>query len=118
MEVPADFNEVGWFTPGGRPGGMGPTVIAGHVDSPTGPAVFFELRDLVEGERLQVTDTSGTVFEYEIYRVGDYPKAQFPTAEVFGAILTDEVRLITCTGLFDDSIGHYEDNRVVFARRV
>jgi hypothetical protein len=37
---------------------------------------------------------------------------------VFGALLDDEVRLITCTGLFDESVGHYEDNRVVFAARV
>lgn len=118
MEVPVDYDDVGWFTSGGRPGGIGPTVIAGHVDSPTGPAVFSELDEMVDGELVEVTDTAGTVFRYEVYRVGDYPKAEFPTEEVFGAIPTDEVRLITCTGLFDSSIGHYEDNRVVFARRV
>ena len=116
MEVPDDWDAVGWFTGGGRPGGIGPTVIAGHVDSPTGPAVFLRLTELAAGDRVQVTDVAGTVFDYEVYRVGDYAKKDFPTAEVFGALPTDEVRLITCTGLFDSSIGHYEDNRVVFAR--
>lgn len=118
MEVPGDFGDVGWFTGGGRPGGIGPTVIAGHVDSSAGPAVFHRLRELVVGDTVRVTDAAGGVFEYRVTRVGDHPKADFPTAEVFGATLRDELRLITCTGLFDTSIGHYEDNRVVFAERM
>lgn len=115
MEVPTDFADVGWFTGGGRPGGIGPTVIAGHVDSASGPAVFARLSDLVVGDTVRVTDVAGTPFDYVVTRVGDYAKAHFPTAEVFGATATDELRLITCTGLFDRSVGHYEDNRVVFA---
>lgn len=118
MEVPSDFGDVGWFTGGGKPGGPGPTVIAGHVDSVTAPAVFARLGELVVGDRVQVTDVAGATFEYEIYEVGDYPKADFPTARVFGAVASDEVRLITCTGLFDSSTGHYLDNRVVFGKRV
>jgi len=115
MEVPSDFDDVGWFTGGGRPGGVGPTVIAAHVDSTSGPAVFARLTDLVAGDRVRVTDVTGTVFDYVVTRVGDYAKADFPTTEVFGALPSDELRLITCTGLFDRSVGHYEDNRVVFA---
>jgi sortase (surface protein transpeptidase) len=118
MEVPQDFSRVGWFTGGGRPGGIGPTVLAGHVDSAVGPAVFFDLGLLQAGDRFSVTDVAGAVFDYEVYRAEDFPKDEFPTGEVFGALLDDEVRLITCTGLFDESVGHYEDNRVVFAARV
>jgi len=115
MEVPTDFDDVGWFTGGGRPGGVGPTVIAAHVDSTSGPAVFARLGELVPGDSVRVSDVTGQVFDYVVTRVGDYAKADFPTTEVFGAVPTDELRLITCTGLFDRSIGHYEDNRVVFA---
>jgi hypothetical protein len=32
--------------------------------------------------------------------------------------MTDEVRLITCGGVYDDLIGRYTDNLVVFASRV
>lgn len=117
MEVPADFARVGWFTGGGRPGGHGPLVIAGHVDSPRGPAVFVRLRDLVPGDAIEVTDVAGAVHEYSVVEVADYPKSAFPTARVFGAVTDDELRLITCGGYFDRSIGHYEDNRVVYAVR-
>lgn len=117
MEVPADFDDVGWFTGGGRPGGRGPLIIAAHVDSPTGPAVFLRLRELVPGDNVIVTDSAGHAHRYRVTEVADYPKAAFPTARVFGAVTTDELRLITCGGVFDSSAGSYEDNRVVYAER-
>lgn len=117
MEVPENFDEVGWFTGGGRPGGPGPVVIAGHVDSPTGPAVFIRLRELAPGDTVDVADSDGVVHRYVVTAVADYPKAAFPTSAVFGATAADELRLITCGGVFDASAGSYEDNRVVYAAR-
>jgi LPXTG-site transpeptidase (sortase) family protein len=118
MEVPEDYDDVGWFTGGGMPGGVGPTVIAGHVDSRSGPAVFFRLGEMVVGDRFTLTGVDGSAFEYEVYKTEDHAKAQFPTVDVFGATMTDEVRLITCGGVYDESIGRYTDNLVVFASRV
>lgn len=118
MQVPTDFDDVGWFTGGGRPGGPGPLVIAGHVDSPTGPAVFVRLREVQVGDLVEVVDTAGTAHAYVVRETADYPKSAFPTAEVFGAVPSDELRLITCGGIFDTAAGSYLDNRVVFAVRV
>ena len=115
MEVPVDADEVGWFTGGGRPGGRGPTVVAAHVDSTSGPAVFFRLSELVPGDEVTVTTVEGTVVRYVVDEVVDVPKAEFPTARVFGAQPTDQLRLITCGGVFDPGSGHYDQNRVVFA---
>ncbi|MFD1713046.1 class F sortase [Amnibacterium flavum] len=118
MYVPAEWNDVGWFTGGGRPGGRGPTVIAGHVDSVSEPAVFYRLAELVPGDTVEVTDVNGAVTTYAVSEVTDFPKAQFPTGRVFGALPTDELRLITCGGFFDPSAASYVDNTVVFAVRV
>ncbi|MFF0909931.1 class F sortase [Microbacterium enclense] len=118
MEVPVDYDEVGWFTGGGRPGGTGPTVIAAHVDSPTGPAVFQRLKELVVGDVVEVRDATGTLHMYRVTETADYPKAAFPTARVFGATAQDELRVITCGGIFDREAGSYVDNRVVYAVRV
>ena len=118
MEVPEDYDDVGWFTGGGLPGGVGPTVIAGHVDSRSGPAVFFRLGEMVVGDRFTVAGVDGTTFDYEVYKIEDHAKAEFPTVDVFGATMTDEVRLITCGGEYNESIGRYTDNLVVFASRV
>ena len=118
MEVPVDADDVGWFTGGGRPCGRGPTVVAGHVDSASGPAVFARLDELVVGDEVVLTDVDGGVARYVVSEVVDVPKAEFPTARVFGAQPTDELRLITCGGVFDRGSGHYDQNRVVFADRV
>lgn len=118
MEVPVDFDDVGWFTGGGRPGGSGPTVIAAHVDSPTGPAAFIDLDELVVGDAVAVTGGDGTVHDSVVTRVEQYAKNAFPTAEVFGASARDELRLITCTGVFDPGASSYVDNLVVYAERV
>lgn len=118
MEVPADWDRAGWFTGGSRPGGPGATVIAGHVDSPTGPAVFFRLTELDVGDPVEITDVNGTVHHYEVYRIEDLPKDDYPTHIVFGATPADELRLVTCTGEFDGAAQRHLDNRVVFARAV
>lgn len=115
MEVPVDYDEVGWFSGGGRPGGNGPTVIAAHVDSPTGPAVFQALEDLAVGDVVEVYGADGVAHVYRVTETADYPKSAFPTARVFGATARDELRLITCGGVFDRDAGSYVDNRVVYA---
>lgn len=115
MEVPEDWDAVGWFTDGGAPGGRGPTVLAGHVDSTTGPAVFYDLNRLTPGDAVEVTDEEDTVHEYVVDRVEEHAKSDFPTHEVFGASPQDELRLITCGGEFDTAANSHEENLIVFA---
>jgi hypothetical protein len=61
---PADPDVAGWYRRGAVPGEQGPTVIAGHVDSRTGPAVFFHLDELAPGDPVQVARSDGRAFDY------------------------------------------------------
>lgn len=115
LEVPADPDRVGWFSGGGRPGGSGPTVVVGHVDSDTGPAVFAGLRELGPGDEVVLTSDDGRTTTYAVTEVGDVPQQPFPTEQVFGATVDDVLRLITCTGPYDDAAGRYTENRIVTA---
>jgi sortase (surface protein transpeptidase) len=90
-------------------------VIAGHVDSTSGPAVFFRLRDLRAGDEVLVTRADHSVVRFAIDRLQQFPKASFPTAAVFGATPGPTLRLITCTGAFDETARSYLDNLVAFA---
>jgi hypothetical protein len=119
LEVPKDFARAGWWTPGPTPGQFGPAVIAGHVDSKRGPAVFYRLGALRPGADVRVTRADGSVARFTVDRVGRYAKDAFPTAEVYGNTTNRaELRLITCGGDFDRSTGHYVDNVVAFAHLV
>ncbi len=119
LEVPEDPARVGWFTGGGKPGETFPTVIVGHKDSRTGPAVFARLTELQVGEQVSVVDTRGKRFTYQVDEVRDVPQdGRFPTEDVYGETAEPELRLITCTGPYDRGIGRYTENRVVFASLV
>ncbi|MFD0482217.1 class F sortase [Kineococcus sp. GCM10028916] len=115
LEVPVDYQQVGWFTGSAAPGATGPAIIAGHVDSTSGPAPFFRLRDLVAGDEVVVTGADGQRRSFSVDGVEQYPKDRFPTAAVYGPAPGPVLRLITCGGSFDRSVGHYRDNVVVFA---
>jgi sortase (surface protein transpeptidase) len=117
-EVPQDYALAGWFRDGGRPGGRGPTVLLGHVDSQSGPAVFYRLRDLTPGDVVEVGTDDGTVARYAVQRTEQVPKDDFPTFAVFGATADDVLRLVTCAGEFDRGARSYEDNLVVHANRI
>ena len=115
MEVPGDFQVAGWFTGAPQPG---PAVIAGHVDSRTGPAVFYRLRDLRPGDQIRVVRADRRVVRFKVDSLASYPKQSLPPDAVYGATTTPALRLITCAGSFDRSSRSYRDNLVVSATRV
>jgi sortase (surface protein transpeptidase) len=118
LQVPGDFDVTGWFTGGPAPGETGPAVIAGHIDSRGGPAVFYRLRELRAGQRVTVTRRDGSSVHFAVDGVAQYPKDAFPTMAVFGPSPDPLLRLITCGGAFDRSQRSYRDNVVVTARLV
>lgn len=114
-EVPEDFGQVGWYVQTREPGEIGPAVLAGHIDSREGPAVFVDLDELQPGDEIIVTDGAGQERRFVVDELGQYPKDDLPD-EVFGfGEPTPQLRLITCGGSFDRSSGHYRDNVVVYA---
>ncbi len=115
MQVPADFSRAGWLTVAPAPGQRGPAVIAGHVDSRRGPAVFFRLRELVPGDEVQVVQRDGDVVSFTVRSSLDFAKNRFPTDLVYGPAPGPVLRLITCSGEIDPVSGHYVNNTVVFA---
>jgi Sortase domain len=115
LAPPVDFARPGWFAEGVEPGQPGPAVIAGHVDSRDGPAVFYRLRELAAGDVVELERADGSTVTFRVTEVATYPKDAFPTEAVYGPVPGAELRLVTCTGTFDDDTGHYVDNLVVFA---
>jgi sortase (surface protein transpeptidase) len=116
LEVPSDFDDTGWYTGGPAPGETGPAVIAGHIDSQRGPAVFYRLRELRPGDEITVGRADGSSVRFTVDGIAQYPKRAFPTEAVFGPSPDPILRLITCGGSFDRSRRSYRDNVVVTAR--
>jgi hypothetical protein len=115
LEVPDDVGATGWWSGGTRPGGAGPAVVVGHVDSESGPAVFYRLRDLEAGDRVDLVGADGAEVTFTVDDVATVPKDAFPTAAVYGPTPAPSLRLVTCGGEFDDETEHYRSNTIAYA---
>ncbi|MER7505672.1 class F sortase [Nonomuraea pusilla] len=105
---------AGWYTGSAVPGEKGASVIVGHVDTKTAPAVFYRLRQLRKGEIVKVERSDGKVVRFKVDAIEQVHKDRFPTRKVY---LEDGLKLVTCGGVFDYAKGEYLDNIIVYASR-
>jgi sortase (surface protein transpeptidase) len=118
LQVPADPAVAGWYTGSPPPGAIGSAILIGHIDSLTGPAVFFRLSRLHPHQRVYVRRADGTLAVFRVDAVRMYAKSEFPTAAVYGPTPDPQLRLITCGGVFDEQLKSYLSNVVVYATAI
>lgn len=103
---------------GGYPGGGGNSVIAGHVDYyGVGPAVFFQLRNVVEGDVIDYYRGDGQRVRYSVSWISDV-SPQDNWGSLVSSGRSDVLTLVTCNGSFDYTVGAYSHRRVVRAVRM
>jgi hypothetical protein len=88
----------------------------GHVDSYRGVGVFFNLKSLKAGDKIEVFSQDGVTTHFVVSKVVQHSKTAFPDQLVYGAHGTRSLQLVTCGGVFDHATGHYESNIVVFSQ--
>lgn len=118
LQVPQRWNDVGWWQAGPRPGETGSAVLVGHVDSPTGPAVFYGLSSLRVGDVIRVQKADSTMATFQVASSVLYPREEFPSERVYREEGPPTLNLVTCGGSYDAAAGQYTENLVVSARLV
>jgi hypothetical protein len=118
LQVPSSPSVAGWYTGSPRPGEIGSSIIAGHIDSYRGPGIFYRLRDLHPGNQIYVRQADGRFAVFMVTAVHQYPKAHFPAAVVYGPVPDAELHLITCGGTYDYARHNYLSNVVVYSTEV
>ena len=114
VQVPSSFHVAGWYEHSVTPGQVGPSVILGHVDSASGPGIFYRLGTLRPGDRVVMKRLDGRSATFVITGVREYAKDSFPTLEVYGNTAGPTLRLVTCGGAFDRASGHYVSNIIAY----
>jgi len=107
--------QAAWYKYSATPGQRGVSVIEGHVDTRSGPGVFFRLGGLRPGDRVEVRLANGSVAVFRVTGVRQYLKSKFPAKTIFARTSYAALRLITCGGDFDSATGHYLSSTVVYA---
>ncbi|MGY0007909.1 class F sortase, partial [Micromonospora sp. I033] len=117
IDVPplTQHNQTGWYDRGAVPGDPGRAIIVGHVDTKSGPAVFYRLHDLKPGDRIEVTRSDRSVVTFKVDTVEYFDKANLPADRVYGDSGPAELRLITCGGEWVGGRTGYQDNVIAFA---
>lgn len=118
VQVPDSNTEVGWYKYSPTPGEIGPAVVLGHVDSYTGPAVFFYLGQLEPGDDVFIERQDGTVAHFKVDSLERPKQVEFPTERVYGNIAHAGLRLITCSGIYIKGQQAYTHNLIVYASLV
>lgn len=114
MEVPS-FGEIGWYHPGPVPGEVGHAVIAGHVDSRSGPDVFGRLHTMDPGDEILVRMSTDSILSFRVSELGRQPKEDLPYSAMWRFTDRPHLVLITCGGSFDRKHRTYTENLVVYA---
>ncbi|TWT25444.1 class F sortase [Planomicrobium sp. CPCC 101110] len=114
MAVPDNIEEVSWFEPGYRPGQNGRAVIAGHVDGMDGPAVFWDLSQLRQGDRI-IVEGGGEKLAFQVRAMESVQLEIADISAIFGYTSSPELVLITCSGTYNHSLGTREERLLVYA---
>ncbi|MFE3325017.1 class F sortase [Streptomyces sp. NPDC059176] len=116
LEAPpaTDGGITGWYRDGTPRGALGTALVAGHVDTARGPAVFYDLGTLHKGNRIEVLREDGRTALFTVDAVEVYDNAHFPDRKVYADTGRAELRVITCGGRYDSRTG-YRGNVVAYA---
>ena len=119
MDVPDGPEDVAWYNFTARPGMGGNAVISGHLDYRNyGAAVFWRLKELREGDIVEVRLADGSVLRYQVSLKLSYDARMAPVPEIVGPTSKEVVTLITCGGTFDSGSRSYSHRLVVRAERI
>ena len=110
---------VSWYQESSQLGEIGNVLMAGHLDYwDVGPAVFYNINNLNEGDIIRVTGEDGSLFEYQVQWRENFDTANAPIQDIVGPTDAESLTLITCGGPFDYQTGEYLQRTVVRAVRV
>lgn len=116
MDVPQSSDIVGILSPGPLPGEIGTAIMAGHVDSQTGPAIFYPLKKIKTGDPVLISNEEGQSLVFKVISVESYITSEAPLDKIFGDTDQSRLNLITCTGKYNRKLGTHEKRLVVFTR--
>jgi LPXTG-site transpeptidase (sortase) family protein len=114
---PTNIYDTAWYVHSAKPGQPGATLIDGHVGFWTKHGVFFNLKDLQVGDKIQVVRGDGKTLHYTVVKTKVYPYDQVDMRVVLSPVSAGKsgLNLITCTGDVVKGSNTYNQRIVIFA---
>ncbi len=119
IDAPWNSHDVGWYNGSIKPGSKaGVSLFLGHAFGYTAPGVFKDINNMEPGDSVEVEKGDGTIVSYVVDKVVEYPLESIDMREILYASEkgTRNLRLMTCSGIFDPISHSYQSRTVVYAK--
>lgn len=116
IKTPANIYDAGWLETTAKPGEYGAMFIDGHVHGPSKPGVFYNIKKLQPGDKIQIERGDGQVFTYSVVKTETYSKDNVDMVAALNTAVPGKpgLNLMTCDGRYHPEYG-YDHRVVVFA---
>lgn len=116
IAVPSNIHFAGWYVHGAKPGEEGLSIIDGHVGGRYNTGIFARIGELVPGVTFQIQMGDLSWHEFRVLEVTEY-STENATDALFTRTETveSELKLITCSGMFDGRNQTYDKRTIVTA---
>jgi LPXTG-site transpeptidase (sortase) family protein len=121
VDAPWNVHDVGWYNGSVIPGSIsGVSLILGHVSGRVVPGVFKSINNLNAGDIIQLEKGNGEIINYSVEKIEEYAVESIDMAKILYEVDkgTQSLRLMTCSGVYDNKTEDYKSRTVVFAKPI
>lgn len=118
IATPDNVYQAGWYEGSSKPGQAGAMFIYGHVSSWTADGIFYNLKQLRPGDKVEITTGNNTVYTYQVISSKVYPYNNINMSQVLAPIQSTSpgLNLMTCTGHVISGTNEFNERLVVFSK--
>ncbi len=116
LQAPNNIYDAGWYEGSSKPGdAAGAVLIDGHVHGSTQPGVFYDLKKLIAGDKIQIERGDGKIYNFKVVKSQAYNADKVDMAAALVSIVPGKLglNLMTCTGQVKGT--DYQQRLIVFA---
>ena len=120
LDTPDNIYDTAWYNQSALPGNPGAMLVVGHVSSWTAHGVFYGIKNLSNGDLIQVQRGDGTIYTYKVVRSQVYSSSNVNMKAAITPIVSSSpgLNLITCTGDVIPGTNTFNERIIVFATQV
>jgi len=118
--TPNSIYDTAWYNESSQPGQPGAMLIDGHVSSWTARGVFYNLKNLIPGDIIQVQRGDGAMFTYKVVKSQTYNSNNVDMTAAMSPVVAGQpgLNLITCAGDVIQGTSQFAQRLIVFAQQV
>ena len=117
IEAPGNIYDVGWYKKSSLPGQLGAMFIDGHVSSWTANGVFYNLKQLAPGDKIQIVRGDNKTFTYVVKQLKTYSASNVDMTQALAPFTPGGagLNLMTCTGKVITGTSEFNERLVVYS---